>query len=980
VRKTIKIALAGRSSAQVSGTALFPGRMSTWRTPVAAAALLLSIGLASLDAHALALGRVNVQSALGEPLRAEIDVPDINADEAASLKATVAGPDAFKAAGLEYNAALNNVQISLQKRPDGRSYLRLSSDRPMTEPFVDLILEASWASGRMVRDYTMLFDPPNIRAQTPPSPVTAPSVASAAPRTTVTARPVTSTAAPVYITEEPVQPTKRSSAPVQRVTRTPKAERVEAPIPSAGDIVVKKGNTAAQLAGRYKPAGVSLDQMLVAMLSTNPDAFVNGNVNRLKSGAVLDMPTAATNAVSSSRSEARQMIVAQSKDFNEFRRRLALGAPSTAAPTASRKASGSVQAKVEERKTNATAPDKLTLSKGAASAAKGAKEESIAKDKQAKDAAARTAELAKNLQDLTKLGTATTATPKPATSAASATAGVAVATGGALGIPAPASSSAAIKAATPALTTASAAMASASSAAAVIATKPAASAAVVAPKATASAGVAALSVTAAATKSSTVTAAPVAPAPLAPASVAKAPSAAPTLPIAEPSLVDSLLSNPVTLPAAGGLLALLAGFGAYRWRQRKKTDQKDSSFLESRLQPDSFFGASGGQRIDTSNTAAGSSVATGSSSMVYSPSQLDAAGDVDPVAEADVYLAYGRDLQAEEILKEALRMQPTRVAVHAKLLEIYAKRRDTKAFESVAKEAYRITNGQGPEWDTARTLGREIDPSNNLYQSGSDASRAVSSSAKAGTSSAAAAVAAAAAVGTVSMAAKPASAAVAMAEPDVDFDLDLDFSTDDQSPVSSAKAAPDPYLATMPGRATPAVAAQHPHLDSTPTHDEHNTTAMELRSEIDDPFDMGFDVPALPVITSSRDAVKLSGQDMDSFANSLSFSAKPPVKTPTISTTPMEMNTNAPSSANALEFDFGDLSLDLKTPNASAMSASVAVDAGVTGDPLETKLALAQEFREIGDDDGARSLAQEVAAEATGALKARAQRMVADLS
>ncbi|MGA8516245.1 MAG: FimV/HubP family polar landmark protein [Burkholderiaceae bacterium] len=956
--------------------------MSTWRTPVAAAALLLSMGLASLDAYALALGRVNVQSALGEPLRAEIDVPDINADEAASLKAAVAGPDAFKAAGLEYSAALNNVQISLQKRPDGRSYLRLSSDRPITEPFVDLILEASWASGRMVRDYTMLFDPPNIRAQTPVSPVTAPSVASAAPRATVTARPVPSTAAPVYITEAPAQPAQRGSAPPQRTIRTPKAERVEAPIPILGEIVVKKGNTAAQLAGRYKPAGVSLDQMLVAMLNTNPDAFVNGNVNRLKAGVVLDIPSAVANAGSNSRSDARQMIVAQSKDFNEFRRRLAQGAPSTAAPTASRKASGSVQAKVEERKTNATAPDKLTLSKGAASAAKGVKEESIAKDKQAKDAAVRTAELAKNLQDLTKLGTTTTATAKPATAAASAAAGVALATGSALGMPAPASSSAATKAA---VTTASPALASASSAATAVTTQPAASANVVAPKSPASAGAVASSVSGAATKSSTVTAATVAPVPQAPASIAKAPSAAPTLPVAEPSLVDNLLSNPVTLPAAGGLLALLTGFGAYRWRQRKKADQKDSSFLESRLQPDSFFGASGGQRIDTNNTAAGSSVATGSSSMVYSPSQLDAAGDVDPVAEADVYLAYGRDLQAEEILKEALRMQPTRVAVHAKLLEIYAKRRDTKAFENVAKEAYKITNGQGPEWDTARTLGREIDPSNHLYQGVSDASRAASRSAKAGTSAAVGAAAvAAAAVSTVSMATRPASAAAAAAvvEPDVDFDLDLDFSTDDQSHGSSTTAtAPDPYLATMPaGRATPATAAHHPHFNPTPTVDEHHTTAMELRSEIDDPFDMAFDAPALPVITSSRDAVKLSGQDMDSFANSLSFSAKPPVKTPTISTTPMEMNTNAAASANALEFDFGDLSLDLKTPSASAMSASVAVDAGITGDPLETKLALAQEFREIGDDDGARSLAQEVATEATGALKARAQRMVADLS
>jgi pilus assembly protein FimV len=988
VRKTIKIALARPSPVQVLGTALFSGRVSTWRTPVAAAALLLSMGLAAFDAQALALGRVNVQSALGEPLRAEIDVPDINADEAASLKASIAGADAFKAAGLEYNQVLTNVQVSLQKRTDGRSFLRLSSERPMTEPFVDLILEATWASGRLVRDYTMLFDPPNLRAQTAPSPVTAPSLSSAAPKTTVTARPVTSTVAPVYITEEPVLAPKRSSAQAPRAARAPKTEPVEAAVPAAGEIVVKKGTTAAQLASRYKPAGVSLDQMLVAMLSANPEAFVNGNVNRLKAGVVLDMPTSAAIADSSSRAEARQMIVAQSKDFNEFRRRLAQAAPSNTAPTASRKASGSVQAKVEERKTNATAPDKLTLSKGAASAVKGAKEETIAKDKQTKDAAARTAELTKNLQDLTKLGTATTATtalPKPASVASAAAAGVAVAAGTALGSPAPASSRAVAKAATPAAVTASAATAAASSASVAVTAKPAASTAVVAPQPAASAAVVTpMAATASAAKSSASTAvAPVAPTPLAPVSIAKAPAAAPAQPVTEPGLVDGLLSNPVTPYAAGGLLAALAGLGGlYRWRQRKKAEQKDSSFLESRLQPDSFFGASGGQRIDTNNTAAGSSSSVaGSSSMVYSPSQLDAAGDVDPVAEADVYLAYGRDLQAEEILKEALRMQPARPAVHAKLLEIYAKRRDTKAFDSVAKEAYKVTNGQGPEWETICNLGREIDPSNGLYQGG-DAPRAsspsIASRASTATAVGGAAAIALAAVSTAASAAKPVAAA---AEPSVDFDLDLDFSAEDKSATSGFKAAADPYTANLPSRGAPSFKVPDPHPGTAQGDDAHNTTAMELRSEIDNPFDMDFDVPALPVIASSaRDTVKLSGSDMDSFANSLSFSAKPPTKSPSISTAPMEMNAAAPVQANALEFDFGDLSLDLKTPSAAAIAASDAVDPGITGDPMETKLALAQEFREIGDTDGARSLAQEVADEAKGALKARAQRMVADLS
>ena len=160
--------------------------------------------------------------------------------------------------------------------------------------------------------------------------------------------------------------------------------------------------------------------------------------------------------------------------------------------------------------------------------------------------------------------------------------------------------------------------------------------------------------------------------------------------VEEPSLIGTLLDDPMALGGAGLVVALLAGFGVYRYVKRKGKDSGETSFLESRLQPDSFFGVSGGQRIDTREGAA-----TGApSSMSYSLSQLDAIGDVDPVAEADVYLAYGRDLQAEEILKEALRGAPDRMAIRAKLLEVYAKRRDTKGFELLATQLYTLTGGQ----------------------------------------------------------------------------------------------------------------------------------------------------------------------------------------------------------------------------------------------------------------------------------------------
>ncbi|OYY52556.1 MAG: hypothetical protein B7Y54_06560, partial [Polaromonas sp. 35-63-240] len=107
-----------------------------------ASAVALLAGVASLPAHALSLGKISVLSALGEPLRAEIDVSQITPDEASSLKAAVATPEAFKAAGLEYTPVLAGLEVTLQRRADGRSYLRLTSSRPVSEPFVDLVLQA----------------------------------------------------------------------------------------------------------------------------------------------------------------------------------------------------------------------------------------------------------------------------------------------------------------------------------------------------------------------------------------------------------------------------------------------------------------------------------------------------------------------------------------------------------------------------------------------------------------------------------------------------------------------------------------------------------------------------------------------------------------------------------------------------------------------------------------------------------------------
>ncbi|PJI96830.1 pilus assembly protein FimV [Acidovorax sp. 69] len=868
--------------------------MHRWKFSVLAAAAVASAGFYASDASALALGRITVQSALGEPLRAEIDLPQITPAEADTLRATTAAPEVFRSQGMEYTQTMNNLQIQLQRRPDGTAVLRLSSDRPVNEPFLDLVLDANWGSGRIVRSYTMLFDPPTLRRAAPavtaspqisaPSATQAPAVRApaAAPRATEPAasRPAAATAAP-------------------RATPT-------------DGVAVQAGDTAGRIASTYKPAGVSLDQMLVAMMRSNPDAFIQGNVNRLKAGAVLQMPDQAA-AQSTTAPEARQILAAQARDFNDFRRKLAGAAPTTEVAAAQRSASGAVQTKVEDKKPATAAPDKLTLSKGSVKGQKAA-EEQVAKDKQAGEAATRMAELSKNITDLNKLSAASAA----AGGAAAAAAGTASAPAG-------------VAVQTPAV--------------------PATPTAPPAPETPASTPVPANSAASEVTVPAEAASAPAAEAPAVPAPPAPKPKPVPApAPAEEPGFLAGLMDDPL-LPIGGGILvAALLGFGAYRVVQRRRQNGGvDSSFLESRIQPDSFFGASGGQRVDTAN----SEMTTGSS-MAYSPSQLDAGGDVDPVAEADVYLAYGRDLQAEEILKEAVRHNPGRVSVHVKLGEIYAKRQDRKALEAVAGEVFKLTQGEGPDWARIAELGRDLEPENRIYQPGGRPGMGEDESPSLPPGGFAS---------TFTGAGNPGAAL----PPDLDLDLDLDLPDD---------ALTDAPPAAAGGFAAAAAAAAN--RSTTPEADEPQT----LRPELD-----------LPDITSAT-APAWSGQD----TTSSPMMAAPPVADldfPSADDLSMAPSGPMPLTGDAkdsgpMEFDLGELSLDLNAPSkpmaapAAKMTAPAPEftddgSAAAQDDPLATKLALAEEFNAIGDTDGARTLIEEVVAESSGALKTRAQRMLAEL-
>lgn len=814
---------------------------------------LAALALGSTPSWALGLGRLAVQSALGETLRAEIDVTSLTPEEAGNLKVRIAPPESYRSLGIDYNSVLPTTQATLLKRADGRPFLRLTSDRVVQEPFVDVILELSWSTGRLVREYTLLFDPPATQAAAPapaPSVVTAP-VFAAPP------------APPALAATRPQRPAPAPAAPAPAPAADRVAKAPPAPAPAAAAIgasgstyVVQPGDTLSRIASRTRHSSVSLDQTLVSLYRSNPQAFIGENMNRLKAGALLKVPSAEA-AASIDAAEAQQVIQAQSADFGGFRQRLAGAVPAAAAEASARKDAGKVKAEVNDRKDAvASAPDKLTLSKGASAVQPSASEVRLSKEKEKQDAAARVAELSKNVEELKKLSGAATVAAAPAAPpvapAAPASAALPVPE-----IPVPTTPAASSVAEAPAVPAASTAA---------VATRPAS--AVVAPK----------------------------------------PAAEP--PADEPSFLDTLLEiNPLYLAGGAGVALALLGFGVYRSR-RAKLDTGETSFLESRLQPDSFFGASGGQRVDTREAAAGAP-----SSMSYSLSQLDAIGDVDPVAEADVYLAYGRDLQAEEILKEAMRSNPERLAIRTKLLEVYAKRRDTKGYELLATQLFGLTGGQGEDWQRAQELGREIDPDNALYQPGGlpEVATAVDPADK---------MAELLGPSTMPHSVSPSPSsfdealAAAAQKPVTDIDFDLDLS------------AADTAVLTPP--------AQPPALES-------------------------FEFEASPT--------PASGQAY--------FPA--PAPAPEASEKP---TANAP-----LEFDMSSISLDLDVPlepasaevGADELPAEVVDDAEDGADPLARKLELAEEFRQIGDAEGARDLLQEVAAKAEGALKAKAQAMLNDL-
>ncbi|HSI24509.1 MAG TPA: FimV/HubP family polar landmark protein [Methylotenera sp.] len=626
----------------------------------------LCMALVPISVFAAGLGKLNVMSGLGEPLKADIELLSVTPEELSSITAAIASEEAYTIQGIEKPASHNTIKVDVTKNAAGTPILKLQSSQPISEPFLDMLIQVDWSSGRLLREYTVLLDPPGYTGEADPnaqSPQTAqvPLVKSFSKNKKEELGAATNAKAGSSASNNSAKSSK-SIMPAQEAD-TPVLEE---------DYMTQRGDTLANIARDMKPDGVSLEQMLVGLYQTNPNAFQGDNINRLKVGQILRQPSQDTlNSIS--QSQASREVKVQTANWNAYRNKLA-GMVADSAPADSeastQSAGGKITSAEDKSEATTTGPkDVVKLSAGDAAASKvngedikslqakitALQEEATAREKSVKEAQDRTADLEKQIADMQKL-----------------------------------------------LAMKNDAMADIQKQAATETSKPAE---VVAPP-----------VETAKPAEEVKPAEPAKPETSAPAENKPKPVITPAEIAAaeEPGFFASIMDNLNLnlLVPLGGLLVLLFGGWLYLRKKREKNlaDFEQGIMTSGGLKANTVFG----------NTAS-ASVDTGDTSFLTDFSQSASGGmidtnDVDPIAEAEVYMAYGRDAQAEEILKDAISKEPKRHELHLKLLEMYAASKNLSAFETIAGELYTSLGAEDPMWAKVAEIGIKLEPNNPLYQ------------------------------------------------------------------------------------------------------------------------------------------------------------------------------------------------------------------------------------------------------------------------
>lgn len=915
----------------------------------------LLAGVFALPATALALGlgKLTVDSSLGQPLSAHVELTAAQKEELDSLAAKVADQSVYRDNNVQYPAALSRARVTIEQSANGPPQLKVTTQQAVNDPYLDLIVEVNWATGRVVRNYTFLLDPPGASEKQAVAPAAAPI---------------------------------RAEAPQSRGARAERAERGAPAAASAnagqGDTyTVRRGDTLSKIAKVYKPENVSLEQMLVALVRSNESAFEDKNMNRLRTGQILNVPPA-DQAASVTPNEAVKVVRVQAADWRTYRDRVAGAAPATDAGQTSQAAGGKITTAVEDKGSPAQAgKDQLRVSREAGKGAGAAQVEDLtAKDKALRDANSRIAALEKTLQDMQKA--VELKSQAMADVQRQAEAGKAKAAEAAKSAPPKVAAAPSAPPAAPPVTTTPA-------------TTSPAPAAVVPPPPPTSPPAAAAPESKATVPATPETKAPEAKAPEAkpPETTAtkstetKAPATKVATPApkgskAEPSFFDDVFGNTPNWAIGAALLGILALVaGLFAARRRTATKFEDSIISGTDIKTNTVFGSTGGGVVNTGDN----SLASDFSREGLGNIDTD---EVDPIAEAEVYLAYGRDAQAEEILKEALKKDAQRQEIYLKLLEIHAQHNKPSAFETVASELYSVSGGQGEVWQKAMALGRQLDPSNPMFNEAGGAAGFVEATAADTEHHGEEPAAEPADV--------PASAQIYSMPPDLKAEpkpsRDLDFSLDDDislSPTSGMAPEPKTPAAILAGAAqevakstrgaadtaaaksapdTMAGASAHAHEDESLSAHARDTVSFEPESI--PRFDLDFNLEE-----ASRPGPVMTPIPAQA-------APKPTAPKPMLEPALAAVGAGAPAPqltrpAAAIELDKLDLAFDPQRSTFEDPTPSV-LD-GQWHDAA-TKLDLAKAYQEMGDVEGAREILQEVLHEGDDQQKSEAQGLLSKLA
>jgi len=608
-----------------------------------AVAAALFFTMVSSNLYALGLGAIDMQSGLNQPMNAVIDLTSASGADLSQIKISIASKEAHDRTGLSKHRILSDFKFSVEQDDRGNAFVRVTSTDTVHEPFLEFLLELQWPNGRLLREYTVLIDPPVTMPAAPVAPVA----------------PVSRAPAPVAQT-----PVRQSRPATSRSTTTP-VRTTAAPAGSADSYgPIRRNETLWTIASRTRPGNdITVDQMMHALLRENPRAFVNNNINRLKAGVTLKIPDRASitaitagEAIAESRRQTQEWQDGQTAPAQET------------APVAPSDSDVAVPEVAPDARLQLTAPEDeavagaATASAGDPLAAEGQTASGVGKQlalatEEAEASKAETQELQSRVNDLENQ----IETMKRVLELKDdALAGMQdqLASDGQAEMPE-----------------------------------------IDEPEVPQESDVIEIEMDEQAAAEVEDVVEPE-------TGIAQ---------VAEPDAVDEprgivnkLMDNPV-LAGLGILVAML--LGGFLWAStRQKSHQ---SIFDDEMTLEKHMASSSAKRSEAQPTIVDFEEEIAPEEEATSIQGHD---ETDPITEADVYLAYGRIQQAQDVLQAALEKAPSDINLRIKLLEVYHAGGNISAFDREASDFHDTVTDDDPQWLRVATMGFALSPGNDLYR------------------------------------------------------------------------------------------------------------------------------------------------------------------------------------------------------------------------------------------------------------------------